>query len=346
MIRSAEKSIVLGMLLCIGIFFSYFTHESRAISGLEGRILLDVERHGEAWYVDPQTHTRFYLGRPHDAFQVMRTRGVGIDNTLLNSYLQSSFPTRHAGKIFLDVQNNGEAYYVHPQTLKGIYLGSPLDSFTIMQSEGLGISRVNLSSIPLDTYQLSISNAVPFAPQAPFGDWDDLRLAESCEEASVLMALGWAQATTGFDYRVAQQHLIDISEWQKTTYGEFIDTSLHDTADRLLKTYHGYTNYEVVYDITEEDILEELYHGNIMILHINGTLLGNRFYSGEGPVQHAIVLHGYDPVTNEFIISDPGTRRGDDMRFPVENIIRALQDYETGNRLPLPDRNGMIVVQK
>ena len=51
-----------------------------ADSFLSGRILLQVESHGEAWYVNPINSQRYYLGRPDDAYSVMRNLGLGISN--------------------------------------------------------------------------------------------------------------------------------------------------------------------------------------------------------------------------------------------------------------------------
>lgn len=47
---------------------------------MNGRILLDVQQNGEAWYVKPRDGTRVYMGRPDDAFRIMRQLGVGITN--------------------------------------------------------------------------------------------------------------------------------------------------------------------------------------------------------------------------------------------------------------------------
>jgi hypothetical protein len=47
---------------------------------LSGRILLQVEDNGEAWYFNPKDKLRSYLGRPHDAFSIMREEGIGITN--------------------------------------------------------------------------------------------------------------------------------------------------------------------------------------------------------------------------------------------------------------------------
>ena len=39
---------------------------------LAWRILLQVEDSGQAWYVEPATKQRASLGRPRDAFRIMR----------------------------------------------------------------------------------------------------------------------------------------------------------------------------------------------------------------------------------------------------------------------------------
>ena len=46
----------------------------------KGNILLQVEQHGEAWYIYPKDQKRYYLGRPQDAFDVMRFLGLGISD--------------------------------------------------------------------------------------------------------------------------------------------------------------------------------------------------------------------------------------------------------------------------
>ncbi len=46
----------------------------------KGVIFLQVEAKGEAWYVNPADGKRYFLGRPQDAFSVMRNLGLGISN--------------------------------------------------------------------------------------------------------------------------------------------------------------------------------------------------------------------------------------------------------------------------
>lgn len=43
-----------------------------------GKIFLQVENHGEAWYVNPQDGKRYFLNRPRDALRIMKKMGLGI----------------------------------------------------------------------------------------------------------------------------------------------------------------------------------------------------------------------------------------------------------------------------
>lgn len=115
---------------------------------LKGRILLQVQSHGEAWYVHSDTGEGYYLGRPDDAFRVMRELGLGISNKDFDSF-KGAAPKRLSGKILLKIEDKGKAYYVNPIDLKMHYLGRPADAFEIMKKLGAGISDADLSEIPI-----------------------------------------------------------------------------------------------------------------------------------------------------------------------------------------------------
>lgn len=117
-------------------------------SKMSGRILLQVERNGRSWYVYPVDNKRYFLGRKQDAFNLMRKLGLGITHKYLTTYIDKTFPKAVAGKILLDVETNGEAYYINPLDMKGYYLGRPDDAYTIMRNFGLGITNANLKKIP------------------------------------------------------------------------------------------------------------------------------------------------------------------------------------------------------
>jgi hypothetical protein len=141
------KRIIIAFIGCFALGTPILSSAGDLGYSLSGRILLQVESHGEAWYVNPTDYRRYYLGRPGDAFTLMRSLGLGIKHDELVRYQSSSFPSRLVGRILLDVEQSGEAYYISPRSQQDMYLGRPAQAFEIMKSEGLGISNTNLEKI-------------------------------------------------------------------------------------------------------------------------------------------------------------------------------------------------------
>ena len=48
---------------------------------LKGRILLQVQQHGEAWYVHPDTCHRIYMKDGDSAYSIMRLLSLGITDS-------------------------------------------------------------------------------------------------------------------------------------------------------------------------------------------------------------------------------------------------------------------------
>jgi hypothetical protein len=199
------KKIILGFILVFSFVFiqgSVFAQENLG-EKLSGRILLQIENYGEAWYVNPQDQKRYFLNRPLDAFNLMRVLGVGISNKnlnkipvgflegndtdgdglnnnledalktdplnldtdkdgyndqeeIINNYnprgtgtieIDKEFILKNLGKIFLQVEQNGEAWYIDPIEEKRYFLGRPSDAFTLMRKKALGITNTNLNKI-------------------------------------------------------------------------------------------------------------------------------------------------------------------------------------------------------
>lgn len=130
---------------------------SATFERLKGRIVLKVEAHGESWYLNAEDEKKYFLGRPSDAFRIMRDLGVGITNADLEKIPQGDiftpfdqrgkwdldFTFRQLGKIFLQVEENGEAWYVNPADSRRYFLGRPIDAFNVMRELSIGISNEN-----------------------------------------------------------------------------------------------------------------------------------------------------------------------------------------------------------
>ena len=141
------KFLTLGLAGVIFIAGGFLPSLVSAAS-LNGRILLQVQDKGQAWYVNPVNSYRYYLGRPDDAFSIMRSLGLGVSNADLEKF-KASAPIRLSGRILLQVQDKGQAYYLSPTDLKLYYLGRPADAFNVMRSLGLGITNADLAKIAI-----------------------------------------------------------------------------------------------------------------------------------------------------------------------------------------------------
>lgn len=131
--------------------------EDNLSNTLKGKILLDVENKGEAWYVYPGDFHRYYLGTPADAYNIMRNLSLGISNDNF-SKLASSTPDRFAGLILLKPEDFGKAYYVNPADKTLFYLSDAEAAFDLMHKFSLGITGENLKTIPIGKIILNDSN--------------------------------------------------------------------------------------------------------------------------------------------------------------------------------------------
>lgn len=177
-----------------------------------GRILLQVENNGEAWYVDPESENKLYLRDGTAAYDIMRGLGLGVSNAnlekipvgvqenlydltdtdgdglpdkleeaigsdpqkadsdgdgyddkteLLSNYrpngqtrygIDNAFANRFKGRILLQVEGNGEAWYINPADGKRYYLGDPKTAYNAMRFLSLGINNDDLRQIEVGEF--------------------------------------------------------------------------------------------------------------------------------------------------------------------------------------------------
>lgn len=212
------------LIAIIGII-ALFPVSANAATSHSGRIYLQVESHGEAWYVNPVNGNRYYLGKPDDAYQIMRTLGLGITDANLdqipvglldnNNYdsdddglsddlevglgtdpssadsdgddysdkteienwydpngdgalpQNAALRSRLSGRILLQVEKHGEAWYINPANNKRYYLGRAADAFNIMRQLGIGITNANLNTIVESYTPKTISSANHYSVSIP-----------------------------------------------------------------------------------------------------------------------------------------------------------------------------------
>ena len=291
---------------------------------IKGKILLQVQSHGEAWYVNPANYRKYYLGLPKDAFDLMRNLGIGItnedltkipvgiieyddqddDNDGLSNNLEQAlgtdpqntdsdndghddkaeieqnynplgggnlnidinFTNQHLGKIFLQTQQDGQAWYINPADQKRYFLGRPADAFTIMRKLSLGITNENINKIT--TGQYTAPQPAPTPPPAPAPPTCPSCRAHSADQvfAAAASAIRSGNKTTAMSYfSENMQKAVEYTMDFLNSEGEFILGNLmsgaslsSSTADERIYTTEVYFSLggykvEVSFHVKKQD---------------------------------------------------------------------------------------------
>lgn len=126
------------------------------IDRLKGYIMLAVDYHGEAWYIDPITRMRYYLKDGPTAYEFLRSFGLGITNADLakiptedDSVGGGALAQSLSGRILLQVEEHGEAWYVNPADLKRYYMRDGDEAYRIMRELSWGTLLSSIAGIPI-----------------------------------------------------------------------------------------------------------------------------------------------------------------------------------------------------
>ncbi len=125
-------------------------------SGLMGRVLIDVSSHGEAWYVNPQSHMRVYLGRPEQALERLVARAFHVNFMNIERLAENpgdeydeEYAANVAGYVMAPDDLIGAAWYIDPDTMLRRRLAVPQDAWEIM-SRGKPVTSAMLAGIPIE----------------------------------------------------------------------------------------------------------------------------------------------------------------------------------------------------
>ncbi len=183
---------------------------------------------------------------------------------------------------------------------------------------------------------------VPFTVQAPYGEWSNPIFQDACEEASVVMASAWVNGTK-LTQESAKNDIEALAALQKKKFGHSVDTSIQDTA-WLFKEFSVEGSAVVERKVTIERMKAVLATSKILIVPTDGRALKNPNFTQPGPPRHMLVVTGYDDTTEEFIVNDPGTRKGEGYRYAQPVLFDAILDYPTGKHADAPSTDKVMIV--
>ncbi len=193
------------------------------------------------------------------------------------------------------------------------------------------------SSIELPTSYLL---EVPFAAQAPNGNWD-MPYQEACEEASLIMVYHYWQGTESLSADSVDEQIVELVDWEEEN-GYKVDVNAAEAAAIAQRVYD--MNAEVYYgdEVTSAKMKELLFSGYPVILPVAGQLLGNPNFTGAGPPYHMIVVVGYDQ--DGFITHDPGTSQGAHYHYSYDTIENAMHDWTGSKEGILYGQRAMVIL--
>jgi len=208
-----KKQILLILIFSVIFVVSFGIYKlNPAKANVNGKILLQVEGKGEAWYVNPLDGRRYYLKDGNTFYRIIQDLGVGITDKDLNKipvaldFLnlygandsdkdglpdeielalgtnrydpdsdhdgfmdKEEIATEHnplvhkeqfnekmsdkdfinyaKGKILIQAQGRGEAWYVNPENGKRYYLASPAAAYEIIRALGVGAKNSVIENI-------------------------------------------------------------------------------------------------------------------------------------------------------------------------------------------------------
>jgi uncharacterized protein YkwD len=241
------------------------TYSSSSLAHTKGYILLQVQANGEAWYVNPTDFKRYYMKDGGVAYEMMRSFGLGItdadlagipsvaDTTAMNNSASicssNSTAARLKGKILLQVQQHGEAWYIYPKTCRRIYLKDGAAAYEIMRYLGLGITNSDLSKLASETLAIKPYSGTTSAPTTPNtttpttpattgNDTIDQTFsgANYISSGAQIAGTGLFQkgsVPSGFNYKIVNQHILGRINYERTKRGKpaiVSDQRMTDTA--------------------------------------------------------------------------------------------------------------------
>jgi hypothetical protein len=185
----------------------------------------------------------------------------------------------------------------------------------------------------------SLRIAVPFSPQAPSANWDALH-EEACEEMSLIMAMHYWKRTP-LTPEIAEQELQSLVEWEHHN-GYKDDVTMEELTNIAVMYYDASVLLDT--NVTAASIKNYLRQGRPIIVPAAGRMLGNPYFSGQGPWYHALLITGYE--NGKFITNDPGTKRGENYEYDEATLLNAIHDWAGKKEDIAKGGKAMVVVDR
>lgn len=212
---------------------------------LIGRIIIAVQANGEAYYLNPGDGKIYFLGRPNDAYGIMRNQSLGISEKDFSTFNNSRAPKKLAGRIVIRAQSLGQAYYIDPINLKLYSLGNATSAFNVMKKLGLGITNTDLETLLGNTKATNVytNTAAGFQIILPDSNWYGTGDAIQSHIYSDRSCSSYKCEVAQIESDAAYYNLND--NWNSVQ-------AAHPTGQRFLSMVPGATVFKDINNVSEE----------------------------------------------------------------------------------------------
>lgn len=304
---------------------------------LKGKILLQVQAHGEAWYVNPKDGLRYYMANGNEAYNIMRNLGVGITNTDLDKMkTNKSFAKKNSGKIFLQVQSHGEAYYID---FNGIahYLKDGTAAYTIMRELGLGITNPNLEKIQ-ESKSSGLSSTENIKANSSGADYTD----DNFREVAITM---YAQTAEFFKRAIEETENTDITNINNRK--NKINNRINIVRNISFPNSGDGAVLNRMFDLYEQEHQQEIDYIDKILAYVKTNLSSMRYYKNEYDNKVSFLLKNPEQVVTRTEMTSVFEKEKnfidtqyqfsyniiDAMRNFYQNIINKEDDYATNSAI-------------
>ncbi len=184
---------------------------------------------------------------------------------------------------------------------------------------------------------------VPFTAQAPTGNWDTIH-NEDCEEASAVMANSYyyGPSDAKLETSYVEGQLTRLTDWEQENFGYHLDINSQETVRMIEANFNLHA--EVITNVTEKEIKNQLAQNHLILIPVNGQMIGNPNYKQPGPKYHMLLIRGY--TSSAIITNDPGTRNGLNYSYSFNTLYNANGNYDHSTESVDLSQKNIIVVWK
>ncbi len=150
-----RKYLGISLLLAAACLFPGGAHAAAPADLFVGHVVIDAGRHGEAWYVNPQTRMKAYLGRPAEALERLVARSVPVHFAHVQRLADvgaaapdPEYAKQVAGFVLAPNDLIGAAWYVTPDGHRQ-RLATPADAWNVMRA-GVPLPSGAIDAIPTE----------------------------------------------------------------------------------------------------------------------------------------------------------------------------------------------------